>query len=88
MKTDLHHRWLRWKRHLRSCAVSDRALRDADRALAAAAANAAAVALAIPSRGASFVDRRIVWRPSRLALSDIVFLNRRPDGATEPWQTA
>ena len=48
MKTDLHHRWLRWKRHLRSCAVSARALRDADRALAAAAANAAAVALATP----------------------------------------
>jgi hypothetical protein len=49
MKTDLHHRWLRWKRHLRSCAVSERALRDADRALAAAAANTAAVALAAPS---------------------------------------
>jgi hypothetical protein len=48
MKTERHHRWLRWKRHLRSCAVSDRALRDADRALAAAAANAAAVALATP----------------------------------------
>ena len=48
MKTDLHHRWLRWKRHLRSCAVSERALRDADRALAAAAANAAAVTLATP----------------------------------------
>ena len=49
MKTELHHRWLRWKRHLRSCAVSERALRDADRALAAAAANAAAVAVAIPA---------------------------------------
>jgi len=45
MKSDLHLRWLRLKRHLRSCAVSGRALRDADRALAAAAANAAAVAL-------------------------------------------
>jgi hypothetical protein len=48
MRTDLNHRWLRWKHHLRSCAVSERALRDADRALAAAAASAAAVALAPP----------------------------------------
>jgi len=44
MMNDLHLRWLRLKRHLRSCAVSDRALRDAERALAAAAANAAALA--------------------------------------------
>jgi hypothetical protein len=49
MRTDLHHRWLRWKRHLRSCAVSERALRDADRALASAAANAAALARMAPA---------------------------------------
>jgi len=62
MKSDLHLRWLRMKRHLRSCAVSDRALRDADRALAAAAANAAALALvALTQRG------HLCRRSSRLA---------------------
>jgi hypothetical protein len=33
----LHNRWLRTKRHLRSVGTSRRALRDADRALAEAA---------------------------------------------------
>jgi len=37
----LHHRWLRTKRHLRSVGTSRRALRDADRALAEAARAAA-----------------------------------------------
>jgi len=33
MRRDLHHRWLKLKRHLRSCSTSTRALRDAARAL-------------------------------------------------------
>ena len=62
MKSDLHLRWLRVKRHLRSCTVSDRALRDADRALAAAAANSAALA------AVAFMSRGHLCRPSsRLA---------------------
>lgn len=62
MKSDLHHRWLRMKRHLRSCAVSDRALRDADRALAAAAANTARTAsMVVEPRG------HLCRRPNRLA---------------------
>ena len=32
MRHDLHHRWLKLKRHLRSCNTSARALRDAARA--------------------------------------------------------
>jgi hypothetical protein len=36
--TQLHKHWLRTKRHLRSLSTSPRALRDADRALAATAA--------------------------------------------------
>jgi len=40
----LHHRWLRTKRHLRSVGTSGRALRDADRALAEAARAAEAAA--------------------------------------------
>jgi hypothetical protein len=36
-KTNLKNHWLRTKRHLRSVSTSPRALRDADRALAAAA---------------------------------------------------
>ncbi len=45
----LHHRWLRTKRHLRSISDNPRAMRDAARAL-----HAAAVAVAAddgPSRG-------------------------------------
>ena len=34
MRRDLHHRWLKLKRHLRSCNTSARALRDAARAMA------------------------------------------------------
>jgi hypothetical protein len=33
MKRDLHLRWLRAKRHLRSCSASARARRDAARAI-------------------------------------------------------
>ncbi len=36
MRRDLHHRWLKTKRHLRSLGASRRALRDAARATAAA----------------------------------------------------
>ncbi len=35
MRQDLHHRWLKTKRHLRSLGTSRRALRDAARAMAA-----------------------------------------------------
>ena len=38
MRQDLHHRWLKTKRHLRSLGTSRRALRDAARATAASAA--------------------------------------------------
>lgn len=37
MTRDLQLRWLRLKRHLRSCSDSTRALRDAARAMSAAA---------------------------------------------------
>lgn len=37
MTKQLHNTWRRTKRHLRSVGTSPRALRDADRALAAAA---------------------------------------------------
>ncbi len=36
MRHDLHHRWLKTKRHLRSMRTSRRALHDAVRATAAA----------------------------------------------------
>jgi hypothetical protein len=32
MRRDLHHRWLKLNRHLRSCNTSTRALREAARA--------------------------------------------------------
>jgi hypothetical protein len=77
------------KRHLRSCAVSQRATRDADRALAAAAVNAALVS---SMRRNILVDPPVRWRPSRLTFPDIVFLDRLSvggqDGTTPPWRLA
>jgi hypothetical protein len=45
MKREMHLRWLRAKRHLRSCSARARALRDAARALSAPTLPAA------PARG-------------------------------------
>jgi hypothetical protein len=45
MKRDLHLRWLRAKRHLRSCSASARALGDAARAVSSP------TSLAAPARG-------------------------------------
>jgi hypothetical protein len=41
MRHELHHRWLKTKRHLHSLRTSRRALRDAARAATAAAARLA-----------------------------------------------
>jgi hypothetical protein len=54
MRHELHHRWLRTKRHLRSLRASRRALRDAARATTAAGALLAS-------------SRERLCRPARLA---------------------
>lgn len=48
--TDLQLRWLRLKRHLRSCAASARALRDAARVLSTASGHEPGVTLPMRSR--------------------------------------
>ncbi len=73
----LHNRWLRTKRHLRSVGTSRRALRDADRALAEAARAAQETAQvtrsAFVSAHPSPHSAHLVWRLRRLNLSDITW---------------
>jgi hypothetical protein len=77
MRQDLHHRWLKTKRHLRSLGTSRgrSAMRRAPRRPA------------LPS-GIAFVDPPVSWRPSRLVSPDISFIDRPggiADGPTESW---
>jgi hypothetical protein len=48
--TDLQLRWLRLRRHLRSCNTSARALRDASRALLASSGGSVGIVLPARSR--------------------------------------